>query len=223
MFGIWTGACGGPPAPVARAPIAPAPAAPAPVASAPPPPASPAPDTYEGLIVRAEAGEPVDFRRLRMAYLESPGFQRGDDVTTTLEPLRQQLHDAMRAHQNEAVLAAAEQILKLHYIDLEAQTMRGKACKLLARDHCERYEAVALGLLRSVVAGRDGKTCATGWTVVTVPEEYFVMRVAGLRPTMQGLSGMCDVIDTVDEHGAKRTLYFDIDAMMTAAVRRHGP
>lgn len=218
--------CGRPPA-TAAPPVAPA--QPTPAQSSPPPAAAPpasasspgAPDEYQALVVKAEAGEAVDFYRLRMAYLASPAFQ-GEGVDPDVEALRDQMFQAMRAKANDRVFELAQQVIARWYLDLEAHKARRQACKLIGRPDCEKYAAISLGLLRSVVQGRDGKSCETAWEVVSVAEEYFVIRMLDLTPKQQALiheGHTCDRLDTADPSGATKTVYFDITAMMAASER----
>src|SRR5512143_1844650 len=130
----------------------------------------------------------------------------------------------MHDRQPEVVFDVAEQTLKHLYIDLDAQKGRYQSCQILGRPGCARLEEIERGLLRSVVRGRDGKTCPTAWKVVSIPEEYFVLRMIDLRPNQQSLitdGNLCDKLDVVDELGTSRTIYFG--AMLDASERANHP
>jgi len=206
------------PAPPPNAPHATA-AAPHAAAAAPAPPAQ-TQDTYEALVAKAEAGEAVDFYQLRMAYLRRLVSLRGGRGGDEVSALQDEMFEAMHTRHPEIVFEAAQQILRHLYIDLDAQKARYQSCKLLNRPHCARYEQISHEMLRSVVRGRDGKTCATAWEVVSVPEEYFVIRMLDLKPVGQSLvtdGHVCDKLDVVDGHGGARTFYFDVGALLEAS------
>jgi Domain of unknown function (DUF4919) len=187
----------------------------APVRAAPP-------DRYEALVKEAEAGKPVDLLELRMAYLKSPVRARVAKRSKDLLAWRTQMFAAMRGGTPQQVYDLAQKILDVLYIDLEAQKARRQACVKIKRPDCDKQKAVALGLLSSVVQSGDSKTCATGWEVVSVDEEYFVLRMRGLTFVSQGLAqegATCDAMDvTDDEDKSSRTVYFRIDKMLEAAT-----
>jgi hypothetical protein len=71
--------------------------------------------------------------------------------------------------------------------------------------------------LQSILKSGDGKTCNTGWEVVSVGEEYFIIGMMGDTPRNQSLQGgkpSCDVLQVTDEKGAPQTYYFRIDAVL---------
>ncbi len=70
------------------------------------------------------------------------------------------------------------------------------------------------GLLSSITSTGDGKTPETAWHVSSVEEEYFVMRMIGVKPGRQSLVNrngrIFDALEVVDGKGVSRTLWFDI-------------
>jgi hypothetical protein len=75
--------------------------------------------------------------------------------------------------------------------------------------------------LRSITAGKDGKSAATAWSVVTVDEEYFILRMLDAKLTRQRLVSTgghhYDVMQTVDaETNAGVTYYFNVDIHLRA-------
>jgi hypothetical protein len=203
--------------------------APPPVAAPPPRAGAPessaeTPDRYEALVAKAEAGDPVDFYELRMAFLRSRRYRLelpGDEV----DSLHAQMFKAMDSGPPQLVFDLAQRTLKLLYIDLDAHKARRQACALLGRSDCAKYKEIALGLLRSVIQGRDGKTCLTAWEVVSVAEEYFVMRMLGLKVVGQSLTTdhhTCDKLDVVDKQDAHSTFYFDIGVLLGSELGNAG-
>ena len=74
------------------------------------------------------------------------------------------------------------------------------------------------GLLNSIMASGDGKTCDTGWEVVAIGEEYFIIGMMGDTPSeqslIQGKNGTCDLLHVRDENGKFQDYYFRIDAVL---------
>ena len=65
------------------------------------------------------------------------------------------------------------------------------------------------GLIQSILASGDGETPETAWVVISVGEEYAVLRALNLKRTTQVLlEGGIDAME-VEGEGGSRTLYFD--------------
>jgi hypothetical protein len=178
----------------------------------------PAGGRYEQLVAKAEAGKAIDLRELRMAYLDSSA-NRGSD-TDALRAIRKAMFQAVRNRDHASAFEAAQQLLSRLYIDLYAHKIRRQSCEALGRADCAKYKTISHGLLRSVVAGRDGKTCATGWEVVRIDEEYFVADMLAMTVDGQSLVSdvhVCDALQVVNDQHEHSTLYFDIGAMMEAS------
>jgi hypothetical protein len=181
---------------------------------------------FAELVRRAEAGEAVDFREMRLAWLHGPGM-KPDPRRDRLMELRREMFAAMRKEGDPAVvLAKAREILDIVYVDLEAQNARRHAFALLHEAPCaQRGRVIAEGLIESMLAGGDGVSCATAWKVITVDEEYFVLRMMGATLVQQSVvsegGNTCDALD-VEREGRARTLYFEISEVLAAIGRRLG-
>ena len=183
-------------------------------------------DLYAQLVARAESGdETVDWGALRRAYLKSPAFDRARGAADRLLELRKAMFAAMAAHDHAAVLARARESLDLVYIDLEAQKARAQACAVMKDTECEkRGRRIELGLLRSIISSGDGLSCASAWQVVTVDEEYFILRMSNdewhRQTLVQERDKICDKMDVTDEAGQPQTHYFDVGALLAADEAR---
>jgi hypothetical protein len=175
-------------------------------------------DAFAKLAARAAAQDAtVDFRELRLAYLDSvqkkqsPGNER---------ELREAMFAAVQAGNDQLVHDTAIKLLSIDYVDMFGQKLLSQSCKLLHDDACAaQAHFVEFGLLKSLVASGDGKTCKTGWEAVTVDEEYFVLSMNDDTVQLQSLINgppACDKMDVVDENQNPATYYFRIDAMMAA-------
>jgi hypothetical protein len=176
-------------------------------------------------VAHAKAGDPtVDFLAMRMAYLESPEFARGEAAKARVRELRQLMFAAMDARNHSAVRDRARETLALVYIDLDAQKAQSQACAALHDDACaSRGKRVEMGLLKSIVSTGDGHSCASGWKVVTIDEEYFVLQMIDTKVRRQSIAQegphVCDKMEVADSDGQAQTYYFDIGAMLAAQER----
>jgi hypothetical protein len=70
-------------------------------------------------------------------------------------------------------------------------------------------------ILQSVLSSGDGKTAETAYFTVSTSEEYFVIRLLGLRPKSQSLikkgEHSFDEMTVVGEDGKETTLWFNTD------------
>jgi hypothetical protein len=181
---------------------------------------------YADLVRRAEAGEAIDFRALRWAWLHGASMKY-DPFSERLSALREAMFEAMGEEGDPAVvLARARELLAINYIDLDAQMARWRACKLLKDEPCaQRGRVIFEGLVDSVVEGGDGASCATAWKVVSVAEEYSVLGMMGARRLRQSVvregGNTCDALE-VERDGRRTTFYFEISDVLAAVGRRLG-
>ena len=173
-------------------------------------------DEYSTLAARAAAqDQSVDFRALRFAWLKSAAHKH---ETASEIDLRSAIFAAVKAHDDQGVRAAAVKMISAFYVNLYGHKFLRQACAILRDDSCAAQEHfVEFGLLQSILKSGDGKTCATGWEVVSVGEEYFIISTMGAVPGRQSLLAgkpSCDELQVTDEKGAPQTYYFRIDAVL---------
>jgi hypothetical protein len=120
----------------------------------------------------------------------------------------------MAAHDAVRVRDAARRIMSIIYIDLDAQKALRQSCKILKDEACaSRYHDVEFGLLKSILATGDGRSCTSAWEVVTLEEEYFILRMRGFTLKKQegpNGSGICDKMVGVGEDGQALSFYFGV-------------
>ena len=173
-------------------------------------------DEYSALAARAAAQDQgVDFRALRFAWLKSAAHKH---ETASEVELRSAIFTAVKAHDDQGVRAAAVKMISAIYVNLYGHKFLRQACTILHDDACAAQEHfVEFGLLQSILKSGDGKTCATGWEVVSVGEEYFIIGMMGATPGQQSLlegKPSCDMLQVTDEKGAPQTYFFRIDAVL---------
>jgi hypothetical protein len=78
------------------------------------------------------------------------------------------------------------------------------------------------------VGSGDGKSAATAWFTVNTSEEYFVIRILGLRPKSQALvtegGHSFDKMTVIGEEGTEASLWFNTDTdieMTRKALGQH--
>jgi hypothetical protein len=95
-----------------------------------------------------------------------------------------------------------------------AQMQAGSQDQKWASELAPRYRADYKGLIDSVLASGDGRTCATAWRVISITEEYEVLYYLRLAKPGQALSTadgrVCDHFTGTDEAGVEKQVYFDI-------------
>ncbi len=172
-------------------------------------------DDYSKLVARAAAHDKdVDFRALRFAWLKSAAHKRSADVSA----LKDALFAVAKGGDAQRIREAAVKLLSADYIDMFGQKYLRQSCAMLHDAGCaEQGHFVEFGLLDALIASGDGKTCKTGWEVVSIGEEYFVLSMIGAKLERQALVNgppSCDAMDVTDADGKALTYYFRIDSVL---------
>lgn len=156
---------------------------------------------------RVERDELTDFSALRESYGAREDFV---ELCERDRPLRR-TYDALRRRDYERVLALSTPWLEACPVDIDFHIFRGHALVGLGRlPDAKPHFAWRKGLVQSVLSSGDGNTPETAWRVISVGEEYAILRVLGLRLERQSLhEGRIDRMDVVDQDGQPRTVYFD--------------
>ena len=171
---------------------------------------------YSKLLSALKAGNTnVDYARLRLSYVESPERKKAGDTSVQEKAMSQ----ALQSKDFAAALKNAEAVLDDEYVNLDAhfaafvaQRELGDAAK------AEFHRTVFRGLIDSIRNSGDGKSPEKAWVIISVHEEYVVLRAMGLRPSGQSLvekdGHAYDVMKAKDEDGKEETFYFNTDIPM---------
>ena len=175
---------------------------------------------FEALLERVKASDPaVDFAQLRRLYAGSASYTPLRDAD---EP---RLRDVMARGADRMTLDVARAILQRNYLNVDAHLAAAVACDALGDMTCRvHHEYVARGILDSIMRSGDGKTLETAWVVISVPEEYAVAAVLGVRVIGQEVvrrgERYYDRLTVRDlDTNAERELFFDIDLIYAATQR----
>jgi hypothetical protein len=141
--------------------------------------------TYHDLLAAAKADpNGADFHTLRMAYTRSdtynPYAQDAENVG--------KLQAALQSRQMDTALEALTSLLERNYLDIEAHMAADYIHTMLEQHPQAAYHrAWATGLLRAILATGDGRGFDTAWIVLSVAEEYTIVRVMRMSVEMQRL------------------------------------
>ena len=157
----------------------------------------------------------VDFDRLRAEFGSRTDFA---EICERDRPLHQLAELVIQKDWN-TILVTSEPWLQRCPIDIDAHLIRAVALKELKRLlESEHHLNWFRGLVDSVLTSGDGKTPQTAFVVISVAEEYSILRVLRVRPKRHVTlsSGIDELVVEID--GVAGTLYFN----PTAQARRLG-
>jgi len=172
------------------------------------------PSEYATLLAEVKSGDTnIDYGRLRMSYMDSPEYKAAKDTSEAEKAMGQELD----ARDYAGALKSAETVLDSEYVNIDAHFVAFAANRELGnKDQAAFHLAVFRGLIDSIRKSGDGKSPQTAWVVITVHEEYVVLRVLGYRLTQQSLMSKgghnYDVmtVKNIDD-GSDATFYFNVD------------
>ncbi|MBK5274710.1 MAG: DUF4919 domain-containing protein [Desulfuromonadales bacterium] len=170
---------------------------------------------YDVLLERVKKGDQaVDYREMRFAYAETSRYKPyGGNRSDLVKAMYSAYYDK---HYAKAV-EDAEKILKDNYVDIDAHMMAGVLYDLLGEKAKSDYHGIiGKGLLQSMMASEDGESLKTAIKIISVDEEYILLRMLGLKSISQSKLQIDDhrydkltVFDT--ETNRQLDLYFSID------------
>ena len=154
------------------------------------------------------------FTKLRMDYANRKDFSPAWKV----EQDRQAIIAAYRAKDHQKAFDLSERWLAKCPVDSEIHTLRSAAATSL--NDLKSYVHhlyFAYGLMQSVMQSGDGLTPKTAFKVISVSEEYAVLREFGAEVQSQTLmEGPCDKLECKYPDGKIVSLYFDVSIPMRA-------
>jgi len=171
-------------------------------------------DDYCNTVKKLEAGQvTIDYKKFRESFLQSEQFKVASGKTKETKKLTDQLYEQMKTNDYPALIKSCKELLSIDYTNMRAhkilrQTYAQTGDSILA----SRYKQIQFGLLNSIVKNGDGKTCATGWPVIQIAEEYFILEMVGAKLNKQSVDqtgGLCDKME-VSVDGQSKTYYFDV-------------
>jgi hypothetical protein len=127
------------------------------------------------------------------------------------------LNAALNQKNYEEVLKIADSVLAKNFVEINAHMAAQIAHQELGNaDRAQFHKFMADGLLKSIKGNGDGKSVDTAFEVISINEEYGLIRSLGVRPIKQALvenkGRSYDGIAVVDPQTSRESvIYFNID------------
>ena len=180
-------------------------------------------DRFAALVADAEAGKPVDYTALRAAY---PYTTSWDPYGNKTDAALEQALAAQKGGDCASALDRLDQIIKTDFTIDGAHALRADC---LGKDRGAAENAIADGLIHSLMDSGDGVTEKTAYVVVTSREERDVLanhhiQTKTRQVNLRGSDG--HYYDRVDGISFKKgvaenhTLFFDVSAFTAGRLSR---
>ena len=169
-------------------------------------------DKYSEYIKQLESGKvDIDYVDFRNSFLDSKQFGK---KSTNYDSLKKQVYAEIKNKNYNEVVRLTKAMLSIDYTSLFAHKYLQQTYKILGDTiNRNKYHDIEFGLLYSITKNGDGKTCETGWHVIQIEEEYFILNMLGAdlqqQSTTNGGGNTCDKMAVKTEEGEARTYYFE--------------
>lgn len=167
---------------------------------------------YNDLLEKVKQKDPsVNFTELRLAFYESPNYNPYAPMMTY-----RPMNAALAQKNYEEALKIADSVLAKNFVEINAHMTAQIAHQELGNtERAQFHKFMVDGLLNSIKSNVDGKSLDTAYEVISINEEYGLIRSLGLRPIKQGLvpnkGHHFDAITVVDQTGKESVIYFNVD------------
>jgi hypothetical protein len=170
---------------------------------------------YLELAQKAASGDlSIDFRALRIACSKSDACDAKGESKDLISMRR-----ASQSHDYKEAAKIAEKLIAAGFPNIEAHAVCAQAYSALQQsEKAAFHQAVASGLIRSIMSTGAGRTKETAFEVIGTQEEHVVLSLLGLPPfgrqsLLPGKPHSYDAIEVDDpKSGQKVSIYFNIDA-----------
>jgi uncharacterized protein DUF4919 len=175
---------------------------------------------YDALKARVQSGDlNIDWRDLRLdavvADVDGP-FDWHQANTAGVA--------AFNAGDYEEALHKGQEIIQHNLANGDGHFLAMVSLKHLGKqEETAKEKLIVNQIFQSIMSSGDGKTADTAWFTVSTSEEYFVIRILGLRSKSQSLvkkgTHSLDEMTVVGEDGKDTTLWFNADTDMELTRR----
>ena len=169
-------------------------------------------DKYSNYIKQLESGKiDIDYVDFRNSFLESKQYSK---KSKNYDSLKKQVYAEIKSKNYNNVVRLTKAMLSIDYTSLFAHKYLQQTYKILGdTSNRNKYHDIEFGLLYSITRSGDGKTCETGWHVIQIEEEYFILNMLGADLQKQSISNAgkntCDKMVVKKEEGEIATYYFE--------------
>ena len=167
---------------------------------------------HAALVEKFKKGGEVDFTKLRQAFYESADYNP-DAPMLTYRPL----YGALTQTNYAEAIKIAQSVLEKNFVEVNAHIVAHVAYRESGdTERAQFHKYVADGLLNSIKSTGDGKSVDTAFNVISINEEYGLLRSIGLTPIHQALIAnkghSFDALTVVDPKTNQQSLvYFNVD------------
>jgi hypothetical protein len=175
-------------------------------------------DRFCDLVRKLESGDTaINYREFRESFIESEQFVVAYRKKTMFDSLKNAMYEALDKKSYQDVVTITKEMLSIDYTSMLAHKILRQTYDILGDTvNRNKYQAIELGLLISIYKYGNGKTCDTGWPVIQISEEYFILDMNDAQLTQQSIDntgGLCDKMEVKTDEGEK-TYYFDISEVV---------
>jgi hypothetical protein len=169
-------------------------------------------DKYSKYVGQLESGDlNIDYADFRNSYLDSKHFRK--KRRSNYDSLKTLTYAEIKNKDYPEVIKLTKAMLSIDYTSLFAHKYLQQTYKILGDTlNQKKYHDIEFGLLNSIVKSGDGKTCESGWHVIQIEEEYFILNMIGAQFQSQSISSspknVCDKMVVKTEDG-EATYYFE--------------
>jgi Domain of unknown function (DUF4919) len=177
---------------------------------------------YDALKAKIQSGDiNIDWREIRLAAVVADVDGDFDWHQSNTEGVR-----AFNTGDYAKTLQKAQEIIQHNIANGDGHLLANIALKHLGKPAEAAKEQLIIDKIQeSILSSGDGKTADTAYFTVSTSEEYFVIRLLGLRPKSQSPvkngTHSFDQMTVVDKDGKESTLWFNTDTD-TELTRRVG-
>lgn len=185
----------------------------------------PATLSYDDMVKKVQGGDlSINFADLRMKYAASPKYEPEEGSDQIKE-----MYGKLNAKDFKGALDEANAVLAKQYVNIDAHVVASFAAAGLQDDAAGKlHHDIAVGLARSILDSSDGASTDTAYKVISVQEEYAIMRLMGWMPGKQSYlsqrSRTYDKMEMIDrKDNSAVTRYFDVtlsDQAMMKSLRK---
>lgn len=184
-------------------------------------------DLYSVFVETLERGDTgVNYAEFRNAFLQSKQYKIKLEKRSQYDSLKKVVIKAINTEDYDGIIHAGKSMLDLDYTSLFAHKYLFQAYRINGdKANEKKHETIQLGLLQSILKSGDGRTCETGWKVVQVEEEYFLIYALGSQfikqKTVTAGTTTCDEMRITDKDGKEESYFFNISCFYPPKGFKH--
>lgn len=170
-------------------------------------------DNYSKTVKMLENGKTdIDYKLFRESFIESEQFKIASEKRSEFNKLEKEMYRQMSKSAYDSIITTTRKMLSIDYTSMIAHKILRQTYKLVGDTiNAKKYKTIQFGLLKSIVNTGDGKSCQSGWSVIQISEEYFILNMLGVELDNQSIAGgICDRMEVVDKNREKKVYYFEI-------------